>query len=346
MSEIRENCIVISRSAGLIFTGTNPITPRDAPVQLSVISCAHNEEANISNFLTACLGSKGSDFDLNEVVVVASGCTDRTEQIVAEFQRRTPKVKLVSEPVRAGKVTALVHGFELVTGDVIVVENADTVPSPDAFDKILACFRDPKVQLVGVRPVPVGEYRTPAHLIARMMWDLHDFISADSVKIGEAYGLRRETSLQLGNFEDDDGWLSILSRSGGITSHYARDAVIWTRAPETFRDLWSQRLRIARQAARLRRVTGGGPPTWDLTLLVRALRNYVRCEPRRIPLVAAGVVMESIARVVGWTYATMKRAPLSVWRPVQSTKRGIPFAPSIGLPDLPPSQTSDVSQRS
>ena len=308
-------------------TDTSPARP----VSLSVLSCAYNEEKNISNFLSACLDSKGSNFDLTEVVVVASGCTDRTEEIVLSYQKRTPKVRLISQPERVGKDSALVEGLRQVTGDVVLVENADTVPAPESLDRISAMFQDPDVGLVGTHPVPVSDDDAPTYRLSNLMWELHDSISVNSLKLGEAYALRTGRELGLDQF-DSDIFFSALSHAGGVRSRYARDAVIWTRPPATFEELWRQRFRISRQTIRHSKLTGDVPSTWDLTLLVQALRKYLRKHPREIALSALAVSFEATARIVARLTEAVNRAPLHIWRPILSTKRQIPLDQHRNLP--------------
>jgi poly-beta-1,6-N-acetyl-D-glucosamine synthase len=318
-------------------TSVNP------PIRLSVLSCAYNEESNISDFLAACLDSKGSHFELNEVLVVASGCTDRTEEIVRSYQHLDPKVRLLSQPARTGKVSALIEGLRKVTGDVVLVENADTVPAPGAFNAISARFRDPGLRLVGAHPVPVADSEKPTYHLSKLMWDLHDSISVNSLKVGEAYAIRLGGAIRLEHCEDDDTLFSVLAHSGRMSSGYARDAIIWTRPPGTFEDLWNHRYRIARLIARRRTIEGEVPSTWDLSLLLRAVLGYLRENPRKIPLCLLAIALEASARLVGRLVVALSRTPLYVWSPIPSTKKRILRASQraeTGLPSTGPLKTS------
>ena len=302
-------------------------TQPEPPVNLSVLSCAYNEEANISEFLSACLESEGTNFELNEVLVVASGCTDRTEEIVRRYQVRYPKIKLISQPVRTGKVTALLEGLRAVTGDVVLVENADTIPSPEAFDKISAMFREPGLDLVGAHPLPVADVPTLTYQLSKMIWDLHDAISVNSLKVGEAYAIRAEGGLRLEQCEDDDSFLSVVSHAGRVKGRYARDAVIFTTPASSFEDLWNHRYRIARHLARRRKIEGEGPSTWDLALLLPAMLSYLRAHPRQLPLCALGVALEATARIAGQLIVAISRVPFNVWYPLATAKRRTPPLP-------------------
>jgi glycosyltransferase involved in cell wall biosynthesis len=77
-----------------MHTLTEPALARSGAAAWPVMVLAHNEERHIG----ACLDSifaadPGCSF---EVFVMANGCTDRTEDIVRQYGRERPEVKLVS----------------------------------------------------------------------------------------------------------------------------------------------------------------------------------------------------------------------------------------------------------
>src|SRR5438093_491776 len=68
---------------------------------------AYNEERNIGQLLEALRVQALLSCRLAEIVVVASGCTDRTEGIVETAARRDPRVRLVRQTRREGKARAI-----------------------------------------------------------------------------------------------------------------------------------------------------------------------------------------------------------------------------------------------
>ncbi len=54
----------------------------DQIIRCSVGITAYNEEANIGRLLQALLDQQLSTVAISQIVVVASACTDRTEEIV------------------------------------------------------------------------------------------------------------------------------------------------------------------------------------------------------------------------------------------------------------------------
>jgi glycosyltransferase involved in cell wall biosynthesis len=58
---------------------------------------AHNEEANIGRLLEAVLTQRMKHVMVTEIVVVASGCTDKTEEIVRKWAKRDARIRLLSQ---------------------------------------------------------------------------------------------------------------------------------------------------------------------------------------------------------------------------------------------------------
>ena len=79
----------------------------DDYVNCSVGIMAHNEEANIGRTIHAVLEQQGPSVRIEEVIVVASGCTDRTVPIVAEIALQEPRVRLCVQEKREGKASAI-----------------------------------------------------------------------------------------------------------------------------------------------------------------------------------------------------------------------------------------------
>ena len=67
-------------------------------ISLSIGIPAHNEEANIGRLLENLLTQPLEDFlILEEIIVVTSGCTDRTEKIVDKFAKKDERIKHIRE---------------------------------------------------------------------------------------------------------------------------------------------------------------------------------------------------------------------------------------------------------
>src|SRR6266851_1735031 len=87
--------------------GDRQIQHSDEYVSCSVGIMAYNEEANIGRTIHAVLEQHGPSIRIEEIIVVASGCTDRTVPLVAAIALQEPRVRLCVQEQREGKASAI-----------------------------------------------------------------------------------------------------------------------------------------------------------------------------------------------------------------------------------------------
>lgn len=100
-------------------------------MKFSIVIPAHNEEGCIASTLDKLiqkLNSEGFDF---EIVTVADHCSDKTEDILAEFAKRDKRMRLVRNELAPGFGMAVRAGLETYTGDAVAIFMADASDSPD-----------------------------------------------------------------------------------------------------------------------------------------------------------------------------------------------------------------------
>jgi poly-beta-1,6-N-acetyl-D-glucosamine synthase len=95
-------------------------------ISVSVGIPAYNEEQNIKQLLTALLRQKQEGFVLREIVVVSDGSTDGTEEQVRLVS--DPRIRLISLSENTGLALAQNKILDTVTGDVLVLLDADIIP--------------------------------------------------------------------------------------------------------------------------------------------------------------------------------------------------------------------------
>ena len=102
--------------------------PDDQQLGCSVGIMAYNEEANIGDAIESILDQRLRSGQITELIVVASGCEDRTAEIVAGFAPATTRVRLIDQERREGKASAInlfiaearTPVLIMVSGDVLV----------------------------------------------------------------------------------------------------------------------------------------------------------------------------------------------------------------------------------
>ena len=123
-------------------------------MKLSVVICAYNEGKSIGPLLENLMQQETPPEILDqEIVVVASGCTDSTVRVVKQHMKHNSKISLIEENVRSGKAAALNKAFDVCSGDYIALIPADVMPAEGAMFHLLTPFRNSKVSAVSGRPM-------------------------------------------------------------------------------------------------------------------------------------------------------------------------------------------------
>jgi biofilm PGA synthesis N-glycosyltransferase PgaC len=286
----------------------------------SVGIMAHNEEGNIANAIEAVLGQQPRFGELIELVVVASGCTDRTTDIVASLARDDPRVRLVVQERRAGKASAINLFIAAARAPILILVNGDNIVTPGAIDALVEQFQDQAVGMVGGKPVPVNDDNTFLGYAAHLLWRLHDQIARESPKLGEIVAFRNVVPCIPTDTAVDELSLQAVVTELGFRLVYEPRAVVYNCGPTTTADFLRQRRRIFAGHLCIARHQGYEASTMSVTRIGRALLRNEADNIARAPLWAAGTVaLETTARVLGY-YDFLRRRPHHIWTTVTTTK--------------------------
>lgn len=74
--------------------------------------------------------------------------TDSSSDNTNEYLKAYPEVEVIYSPERRGKTAALNHGLSMVTSDITVMTDANTMVNREAIREIVRCMQDPKVACV------------------------------------------------------------------------------------------------------------------------------------------------------------------------------------------------------
>jgi len=116
--------------------------------KISVVIPARNEEGYIKRTLFSLLNQTFQDF---EIIVVANGCTDKTEELVRK--RENKRLKLYSL-TKANVSLARNFGAKMAKGELLVFLDADTLLNNDALQKINNIFSDEEIGVATTKVLP------------------------------------------------------------------------------------------------------------------------------------------------------------------------------------------------
>jgi glycosyltransferase involved in cell wall biosynthesis len=99
---------------------------------VSVVMPCYNERETIDEIIRRVLAVPVRI----ELIVVDDGSKDGTRDILSGLAEEL-KFKLVFQPANAGKGSALRRGFEEVTGDIVLIQDADLEYSPEEYPELI-----------------------------------------------------------------------------------------------------------------------------------------------------------------------------------------------------------------
>src|SRR5579859_5971369 len=271
----------------------------DEYVGCSVGIMAHNEEANIGHSIQAALEQQSPVVRIEEVIVVASGCTDRTVPIVAEIALQEPRVRLCIQEKREGKASAINLFLKQAISPVVVLIGADVIPEVSALEYLCTPLKEPKVGMVGGRPVPVNDPATFMGHAVHLLWRLHDHLSRVQPKLGEVIAFRNVISGIPTDSPVDEISIQALISQLGYQLIYEPDCVVYNKGPLTIRDFLKQRRRIHAGHLRVRDQQNYEAVTIKTSPIIRELiacRDFTLATPRQILWTLGTVMLEGFAR--------------------------------------------------
>lgn len=288
-------------------------------IQCSLGIMAHNEEANIGRLLVRVQESRLETVELEEIIVVASGCTDRTESIVRDAAATDGRICLISQAVREGKASAMNLFMRHSTAPVLVLSSADLLPETDTLERLVAPFADPEVGLTACRPVPVNDPETFMGFAAHLLWDLHHEMNLSGFKAGEMIAFRKVFTRIPPYTAVDEASVEPLIRGQGYALRYVPEAIVHNKGPETVDDFLRQRRRIYAGHLEVRDQLGYSVSTMSGGTVARLLLRHLDWRPKHLLWTAGVVALEIAGRYLGWRDYKAKRSH-TVWDIASTTK--------------------------
>ena len=115
-------------------------------MKISVIIPCFNEEKTITNLVGRVLKSL---INMNKQIVIVDDCsTDNTFKILQELSALDKSINIVSHSSNQGKGAAIRTALLSVTGDIVIIQDADLEYNPSEFPKLLKPILDGNADVV------------------------------------------------------------------------------------------------------------------------------------------------------------------------------------------------------
>lgn len=126
-----------------------------APV-VSVIMPAYNAEKFIEEAISSVLAQSVSNWEL---IVIDDGSQDGTQQIVADFTRKDPRVRLMVNEENMGVAKSRNRGLDVCCGEYVALLDSDDYWQPNMLEKMIACAQSTQADIIYCSYAIVDENR-------------------------------------------------------------------------------------------------------------------------------------------------------------------------------------------
>lgn len=232
-----------------------------------------NEEENIERLLNTITADMPREVEA--IYVVSSGSNDNSNEIVTSYAQNDPRVHLITEKERKGKVSAFnILLAESEKYDAMIYLGGDNLPERDAMKLLLNELKNADVGIVGGRPIPIDNKNTFLGFCVHLLWNLHHLVSVKffSKASGELMafksGILRQVPPALIN---DDLYTQFIFELKGHKVGYCPSAKVYLKGPSTLSDFICQRKRVYIGHRQINFLMGKIPstmrrPKWGLIL--------------------------------------------------------------------------------
>jgi len=297
---------------------------------VSIGICAYNEARRMSGLLDSLSAQVlPVNFEVTEILVVASGCTDGTDRIVEERAKHEPRLSLIRESERRGKSVAINEILRRFHGDILVLVNADARLLPGALLGLLEGFDGVNgLALACGLPSPEPSMNSILNLVEDAWWSIHNrtLQTLSDRDVGnhccdEFMAMRRGFADSIPtNVVNDGSYFGVLAALHGITVRLCPKAAVIVETPSSLSGLLQQRRRIISGHRQVEGLLGRSPSTLEglvlsqPTIAARILAAEFSVRPIRtsVFLVLAGP-LELISHIFAFWDRARSRGYRSTW---------------------------------
>lgn len=237
--------------------------------KVSIIVAARNEERNIADTIDDILAQTYPN-SLYELIIVDDHSTDRTAEIVTQYQHRGVKLIRLNEKeaLNSYKKKAIAEAISNSSGELIITTDADCRMGPEWLKTIVNYYEQNDFKMISS---PVSYFREKNEFEEMQTLEFLFLIGLGAAGIGNKMpttcnganlAYRRDVFLEVEGFKGIDNLASgddelLLHKIGakypeGIGFCKSEKAIVYTEAKETLKEFISQRKRWASKSTKYR----------------------------------------------------------------------------------------------
>ena len=149
---------------------------------ISIICPCYNEADVIEAFVRRLTGVLSDDISAYELVCVNDGSTDSTLPKLLALQKEPLALRIIDLSRRFGKEAALAAGLDHVSGEAVIIIDADLQDPPELIPQLVASWQDGN-KVVVARRVDRSSDTLMKRQSARAFYRLHNLISDTAIPL-------------------------------------------------------------------------------------------------------------------------------------------------------------------
>lgn len=234
----------------------------------TVVISALNEESNIAGLIQDILDQEFSDkvlnkFFLEKIIIISDGSTDKTVEIVKNFQKMSGKITLLINRKRIGKIFSLSRAFNFLKSDYVLLFDADVRLKKDTINLLLDPLLLKHYDLIGGNPVPMysnncfnfaeqGSYFSWLLLREIKKYNVDSIYCAHGRVLLLSSNLYRNLNITNASTPGDDQFIYL---NCNHSFFYAKSAIVYYKLPKSIGDYLKQNNRYRK--AKQKRISSG-----------------------------------------------------------------------------------------
>jgi len=289
-------------------------------IQVGICIPAYNEEQNIEKLLLALKQQKLNKVEIIEIILIASGCTDKTVINAKKLQKQIPKLKIITEKDRNGKSFAINKFLSLTKTTICIISSADIIPQKETIEALCSPFTNPTTGMTGAHPIPTNDKNRFLGFAVIKLWEMHHQIALKTPKCGEMIAFRKIFNKIDPTSPVDEASIEHQIKQHNLKIKYIPTAIVYNKGPKTIKDFIKQRKRIHFGHLWLKQKYKYSVSTnKKRTLIPIILQQFTTNIKKDIWLIGL-ITLEFYARILAKIDFYIKNKSYSVWEQIKSTK--------------------------
>ncbi|MHC1590829.1 MAG: glycosyltransferase family 2 protein, partial [Candidatus Helarchaeales archaeon] len=236
------------------------------------------------------------------------------------YSNKYKRIKLLTQEKRECKASAVNEFMQNARNEICVLESADTIPFKKTIEKICTPFLNNSVGVTGGHPIPINDRTKFMGFVGHLLWELHHEIALESPKLGEIIAFRNLAKSIPKETAVDEAWIEADLRKRGYSAVYVRGAYCYNRTPETISDYIKQRRRIQAGHIMLKNQLDYTVSTMSISRILKFVLKKIKKNPSQGGYIIGAIILEMIARILGYYDHYIKKNRHVIWKIASSTK--------------------------